>query len=161
MHADSIHFADSLKYKTLKRGRTVYGGGGIMPDYFVPLDTLKYTKYYRTLSLKNCILDSYLTYQDQHRQELRSKYKDFEQFNKNYQVPQELLDSIYSAGRRLNVKPADDAEVQKTTQQISLLLKALTARDIWDMSEYFAIINEDSDAVAKALQLIQEGKASE
>ena len=161
MHADSIHFADSLKYKTLKRGRTVYGGGGIMPDYFVPLDTLKYTKYYRTLSLKNCILDSYLTYQDQHRQDLRSKYKDFEQFNKNYQVPQELLDSIYSAGRRLNVKPADDAEVQKTTQQISLLLKALTARDIWDMSEYFAIINEDSDAVAKALQLIQEGKASE
>ena len=56
MHADSIHFADSLKCKTLKKQRIVYGGGGIMPDIFVPLDTTTYSPYYRALRRYNLIL---------------------------------------------------------------------------------------------------------
>ena len=78
MHLDSIHFADSLKYYTLNKHRVVYGGGGIMPDYFIPLDTTVYTKYYRNLSRKNIVIDSYLSYIDNHRAELKSAYKKFE-----------------------------------------------------------------------------------
>ena len=158
MHQDSIHFADSLKYKTLKKGRTVYGGGGIMPDYFIPLDTLKYTKYYRNLSLKNCILENYMSYQDSHRKELKDMYKDFETFKTSYTAPKELIDSIFNTGKRLKVTPADDQERDKTIEQISLFLKALTARDIWDMSEYYSIINEDNDAVKKALEVLNTPK---
>lgn len=155
MHADSIHFADSLKCKTLKKGRTVYGGGGIMPDYFIPLDTLRYTTYYRTLSLKNCILESYMTYQDKHRDELRKAYKDFDTFQREFNAPQSLIDSIFSCGRKLNVKPKDDAEVQKTTAQVACLIKALTARDIWDLSEYYAIMNRQDPAVLKAIDVLK------
>lgn len=158
MHLDSIHFADSLKYKTLKKGRTVYGGGGIMPDYFIPLDTLKYTKYYRNLSLKNCILENYMSYQDNHRKELKDKYTDFETFKKSYTAPTELIDSIFSSGKRLNVIPANEEEKSKTITQLSLFLKALTARDLWDMSEYYSIINEDSEFVKKALELLSNPK---
>ena len=158
MHRDSIHFADSLKYKTLKKGRTVYGGGGIMPDYFIPLDTLKYSKYYRNLSLKNCILESYMTYQDAHRKELKEKYADFEQFKKEYDVPMEIVDSIFSAGKRLNVTPANEEERIKAIGEVKMVVKGLTARDIWDMSEYYAIVNENNDAVNKALELLTTDK---
>ena len=158
MHRDSIHFADSLKYKTLKKGRTVYGGGGIMPDYFIPLDTLKYSKYYRDLSLKNCILESYMSYQDIHRKELKEKYADFEQFKKEYDVPMEIVDSIFSAGKRLNVTPANEEEKTKAIGEVKMVVKGLTARDIWDMSEYYAIVNENNDAVNKALELLTTDK---
>ncbi len=158
MHADSIHFSDSLKFKTLRKQRTVYGGGGIMPDYFVPLDTTVYTKYYRQLSLKNIILNRYLRYSDEHRDELRTRYKDFEKFKKDYEVPQSLVDEILSDGEKANVKPKDDAELQKTLPKLRLTLKALTARDLWDLSEYFSIVNEDSPTVRKALELLSGNK---
>ena len=158
MHADSIHFSDSLKFKTLRKQRTVYGGGGIMPDYFVPLDTTVYTRFYRQLSLKNIILNKYLHYSDQHRGELRAKYRDFEKFKKDYDVPQSLIDEILSEGEKANVKPKDDAELQKTLPKLRLTLKALTARDLWDMSEYFSIMNEESPTVRKALELLSGNK---
>ena len=85
--ADSIHFADSLKFQTLKTQRTVYGGGGIMPDYFVPLDTTKYTKYHRQLSAKSYIINANIKFIDENRKELKKKYKTFEDFNANYEVP--------------------------------------------------------------------------
>ncbi len=158
MHADSIHFSDSLKFKTLRKQRTVYGGGGIMPDYFVPLDTTAYTKFYRQLSLKNIILNKYLHYSDQHRGELRAKYRDFEKFKKDYDVPQSLINEILSEGEKANVKPKDDAELQKTLSKLRLTLKALMARDLWDMSEYFSIMNEESPTVRKALELLSGNK---
>jgi carboxyl-terminal processing protease len=158
MHADSIHFADSLKYKTLRKGRTVYGGGGIMPDYFVPLDTTVYTKYYRKLSLKNVILENYMKYADRNRKALSAKYTDFNKFKKEYEVPQALIDTIVAAGARAGVKAKDKDEMDRTLPKLRLLLKALTARDLWDMSEYFSIVNEDSPTVRKALELLSDKK---
>ena len=154
MHADSIHFADSLKCKTLKKQRIVYGGGGIIPDYFIPLDTLKYSKYYQNLSRKNCILENYMDYQDKHRKELKETYKDFKTFRNTYNAPAELIDSIFATGTRLKVTPANEEEKTRAVKEISLIIKALTARDIWDMSEYFAIVNEDSESVQKALEIL-------
>lgn len=158
MHPDSIHFADSLKFKTLRKGRTVYGGGGVMPDYYVPLDTTVYTKFYRTLSLKNLILENHLRYSDQQRKALTERYTDFAKFKQDYEVPQSLIDSILSQGARAGIKPKNDEELQKTLPKLRLTLKALTARDLWDMSEYFSIVNEESPTVLKALELLGEGK---
>ena len=99
-----------------------------------------------------------MSYQDSHRKELKDMYKDFETFKTSYTAPKELIDSIFNTGKRLKVTPADDQERDKTIEQISLFLKALTARDIWDMSEYYSIINEDNDAVKKALEVLNTPK---
>ena len=154
MSADSVHFVDSLKYYTLKEHRVVYGGGGIMPDEFVPLDTLKYTKFHRQLAAKNIIITSNLRYVDQHRRELQGEYKSFDDFRQRYEVPQHVIDSIVAEGEKQNIRPKDDAELQQTLPYLSQQLKALVARDLWDMNEYFAIMNETNDIVLRALQLI-------
>ena len=75
-------------------------------------------------------------------------------FNAEYQVPQEEIDSVFSAAARMGVTPKDEVEKEQTLPKLRLVLKALVARDLWDMSEYFAIINEDSPTVHKALELI-------
>ena len=154
--ADSIHFEDSLKYYTLRKHRTVYGGGGIMPDYFVPLDTTQYTKFHRQLAAKSVIINANLRYVDNHRKQLRKQYPTFESFRNGFVVPQKLVDDIVAEAEKEKVKPKDDEELQLTIPRLKLQLKALIARDLWDMSEYFAIINEGSDIVNKALEIIEK-----
>ncbi len=154
MSADSVHFADSLKYYTLKKHRVVYGGGGIMPDEFVPLDTMRYTKYHRQLAAKTIIITANLRYVDDHRQQLKQQYKSFDDFRQHFEVPQSLVDHIIAEGEKQKIKPKDDEELQKTLPYLRTQLKALIARDLWDMDEYFAIMNELNDIVKRALELI-------
>ena len=150
---DSIHFADSLKYQTLKKHRTVYGGGGIMPDYFVPLDTMRYTKYHRELSAKSIIINANLKYATKHRKALLKKYATYEEFDKDYEVPRTLLDEIFAEGDKQKVKRPDDAEtMQKTEKSIAMQLRALIARDLWTMNEYFRSVNAHSDVIKCALE---------
>lgn len=150
---DSIHFDSSQKFYTLCNHRVVYGGGGIMPDYFVPLDTTKYTKYHRLLAAKNIIMNAYLKYVDANRTTLKGLYKSFDTFNKNYVVPQSLLDTIIAEGKKEKVEPKDKAELTATMPYIKVQLKALVARDLWDMNEYYRVWNEQSDIVNKAIKL--------
>jgi len=152
---DSIHFSDSLRYETLRKHRTVYGGGGIMPDHFVPLDTTRYTKLHRELAAKSVIIQQNLRYVDKHRNQLKKQYKDFDAFKEQFEVPQQLIDDVLAEGEKQNIKPKDDAEVEQTLVMLRPQLKALIARDLWDMSEYYAIINEDSEIVKKALELLR------
>lgn len=151
---DSIHFADSLRFYTLKERRPVYGGGGIMPDVFVPLDTMQYTKYHRQLVLKGIVINTDLRYIDNHRDQLRSLFPTFEAFRTGFQVPQALIDDVMKDGEKQGVKPEDDAEMQKTLPYLKAQLKALVARDLFDMSEYFQIINEESDIVKVAIKCL-------
>ena len=150
---DSIHFDTSQKFYTLRNHRVVYGGGGIMPDYFVPLDTTKYTKYHRLLAAKNIIMNAYLKYVDANRTTLKGLYKSFDTFNKNYVVPQSLLDTIIAEGKKEKVEPKDKAELTATMPYIKVQLKALVARDLSDMNEYYRVWNEQSDIVNKAIKL--------
>ena len=150
---DSIHFDSSQKFYTLRNHRVVYGGGGIMPDYFVPLDTTKYTKYHRLLAAKNIIMNAYLKYVDANRTTLKDLYKSFDTFNKNYVVPQSLLDTIIAEGKKEKVEPKDKAELTATMPYIKVQLKALVARDLWDMNEYYRVWNEQSDIVNKTIKL--------
>lgn len=155
-NADSIHFPDSLKFQTLREGRTVYGGGGIMPDYFVPLDTTKNTPLYRQIVAKRILVNENLRYLAKHRKELKEKFPMFEDFRRNYKVPQELTDNIFAEARKAMKKDYPKDEEKETTVLLQRMLRALAARDLWDMNEYFAIIYEDDDIVNKAVQLMEE-----
>ena len=154
---DSIHFSDSLKYYTLHKHRVVYGGGGIMPDYFVPLDTMKFTRFHRQLAAKNIIIDAYLKYADANRKALKAQYKSFDVFNKSYSVPQSLIDTIIAEGKKQKVEPKDAAELKASLPYLRTQLKALVARDLWDMNEYFRVWNEQSEIVNKAVDLAVSG----
>ena len=153
--ADSIHFADSLKYKTLRKQRIVYGGGGIMPDYFVPLDTTLYTRFQRQLAARSYIINANLKYIDINRKQLKKQFASFGDFNARYEVPQSLVDDVLQTAEKDKIKPKDDNELQTTLPQLRRQLKALVARDLWDMSEYFQVINETNPIVEKAVELMK------
>lgn len=154
--ADSIHFADSLKYYTLRKHRTVYGGGGIMPDYFVPLDTTIYTPFYRQIAARSYIINTNLKYVDDNRKQLKAQYPDFQKFLVSYEIPQALVDDIIKQAAKDKIKPKNDEELQKTIKSLKLQMKALVARDLWDMSEYFQIMNENNTIVQRAIMLFAQ-----
>ncbi|MBQ3768437.1 MAG: S41 family peptidase [Prevotella sp.] len=154
MSADSVHFADSLKYYTLKEHRVVYGGGGIMPDEFVPLDTTKYTRFHRELAAKSLVINANLRYVDQNRKQLHREYKTFDDYCQRFEVPQSVIDGIMAEAEKQNIKPKDDEELQRTLPYLRLQLKALIARDLWEMNEYFTIMGETNDILQRALQLL-------
>ena len=151
---DSIHFNDSLRYYTLREHRTVYGGGGIMPDVFVPLDTLQYSNYHRKLAAKNIIINASLKYIDNERKSLKRKYDTFEQFEKSFEVSQQIIEGIVAEGEKQGVKPKDDDELKRTLKVLRIQLKGLVARDLWDMNEYFRIVNENSDIIKEGLKTL-------
>ena len=150
--ADSIHFADSLKFYTLRRHRIVYGGGGIMPDVFVPLDTTLITSYHRKLAAKGIVISANLRYVDNNRKQLKKRYPDFQSFLNGFEVPHALIDEIVAEGKKQKVEPKDEAEMKQTLPYLRTQLKALIARDLWDMSEYFQIINIQNPILQKALE---------
>jgi carboxyl-terminal processing protease len=153
---DSIHLDSSSVYRTLRKHRLVYGGGGIMPDEFVPLDTTRYTRLFRQLSIKGIIVNEDLKYIDNHRKDLKKQYTSFEDFNKKYEIPQSLIDTILSEGNKQKIQAKDDAELKKTLPSLKIQLKALIARDLFDMNEYFQIINETDDIIQRALEVIKK-----
>ena len=153
MHADSIHFPDSLKYTTKRLGRTVYGGGGIMPDYFVPMDTTSYTKLHRNLVVKGVINKTSSVYIDTHRKDLQRRFKEFNAFNAGYQVGNDVLDILKEEAEKAKVDLTDE-EYQQSLPLIRTQLKALMARDLWDISEYYQVINTANESVKQALRVL-------
>lgn len=163
MHADSIVFPDSLKYKTLKMRRTVYGGGGIMPDIFIPLDTTKYTSFHRNLMAKGLINKFVLNYMDKNRKSLQRDYpKDkkgsFDTYEKQFNLTEKDYAELIEMGAKDSIK-CDDEMKAKSAERIKTQLKALIARDIWSMSEYFQIINKYDDSFLKAVELLNDEQA--
>jgi carboxyl-terminal processing protease len=151
-HADSIHFPDSLKYRT-PNGRIVFGGGGIMPDIFMPLDTSYYSDYYGKL-IRQGILSSFsLEYVNSNRKELLARYPDTKAFIKDFQVDKALLSQLsdYASGKDL---PPDSEGIERSKKQMSNYLKALIARNLWDTNAYFMVISTEDDDILKALEVI-------
>lgn len=153
MHADSIHFADSLKYNTLLSGRTVYGGGGIMPDIFVPVDTTRTTKYHRELVGKGVIYQTSMNYIDRHREELKKRYPTIEEYKKSFVVNDEIVNELRELADKEKIA-FDEKEYAISKPLIFLQLKALIARDLFDMNEYFVVINDINESLQEALKLI-------
>lgn len=154
-NADSIHFPDSLKYKTLYNGRTVFGGGGIMPDYFIPLDTTRFTDAHRDIVAKGVLNQYVINYFDQNQKTLKAKYKTFEAFNKGFEVTPEMIDELKKQAEKESIK-LNLTQFIQSEPLIKLQIKALVARDLFTVSDYFRIMNTDSESYKKALELIND-----
>lgn len=153
--ADSIHFADSLKHTTLRLHRTVYGGGGIMPDVFVPLDTTQYTDYHRRLVAKGIIPQFALRYVDKNRTDLKAQYPDAQKFIKEFTVTDEMLNNLVDAGKAEKVD-FDKSQFAKSKEMLRTFVKAAIANDLFSTGAYFQIVNEQNDIYKEALSIIND-----
>lgn len=151
--ADSIHFPDSLKYYTKIQHRPVYGGGGIMPDCFVPLDTVTYTKYHRELVAKGAVNSTNVTLIDKNRKAWEKKYPTFEKFKSEFEVTDDMLKVLRDKAEEAKVA-FDQEQYEASLPLLKLQIKALIARDLWNTSEYFEIINDNNDALKAALDYL-------
>jgi len=153
MSADSVRFPDSLLFRTKVNSRKVYGGGGIMPDVFVPADTSGYSDYYRNLVRKNVFNTFVLDYSDKHRKDILSRYRTFDQFRKEYTVPGDAVKEFISRGENDGIK-YNEKDFLRSEKEIMQGLKALIANNLWNTNEYFMITNEDDNVIGNALEII-------
>ncbi|MCK9207628.1 MAG: S41 family peptidase [Salinivirgaceae bacterium] len=158
-NADSIHFPDSLKYYTLQNKRVVYGGGGIMPDFFVPIDTAGYSDYYRDLIRKGIINRFVLRYLDENRSALETNYKsskkghDFESYLKSFTIDDSFLKELVTFAKKEKL-PFNETDFSKSKEVIRVDLKALIARDVWGSSESFQLFNQLDPIYNEAVKVI-------
>lgn len=155
--ADSVHFNESLLKRTLHKGRKVYGGGGIMPDSFVPVDTSYYSNYYRDLVAKAVISRYSLAYVDQHRAQLKHDWPTEIAFVRGFSVTPAMIDSIVALGEREGVKP-DSAQLAVSRPAIELIVKGLIGRDIFEQSTYYRVVNPIDPIYRRALDIINDDK---
>jgi carboxyl-terminal processing protease len=148
-HADSIRFNDTLKYTTPK-GRTVYGGGGIMPDYFVPLDTTLTSHYLNELYTSTSIQEYTFAYGEMHKEELLEK--GFDHFLNKFVVTDQMLSDLVKVGERNKVRP-DNKELTKKEKLFKVHLKAQIARKLWSNEGFFPVMNETNEIFLQALKL--------
>lgn len=158
--ADSIHFPDSLKYKTMVNKRTVYGGGGIMPDYFVPMDTTAGTMLHANLNAKGVINRVAISEVDNRRSSLLQQYPDVLKFIENFRVSEEMEQRLRSVAETEQVKWSDE-EYGRSKNLIFVQLKALIGRDLYDSSAFFRIINKENDIFAEGFRIISDDQRYE
>lgn len=155
LSADSIHFADSLKFKTAG-GKTVFGGGGIMPDVFIPLDTSFRTSYLNQVSFRGIISDFAFNYTDNHRAEFAG-YKSVSAFVRNYNPPAGLLGAFAAYAEKQGV-PRDQAQLKRSSAYLLAQFKALIGRNLFDNEAYFPVVLKDDKAYQAALKNLEEAQ---
>lgn len=153
-HADSIKFNDSLKYQTTK-GRTVYGGGGIMPDYFIPLDTSEDSRYYIRLRNNNALREFSLNYYQKNQKQLEKMA--FEDYRDNFEIDEKMTKNLVALGEKFGV-PYDQEGFEKSEKIIKAIVKASIARNVWGRESYYPIINEINEIYLEALKLFDEAE---
>ncbi|PRY87508.1 S41 family peptidase [Mongoliibacter ruber] len=153
--ADSIKFNDSLKYETIS-GRTVYGGGGIMPDYFVPLDTTMASAYVNRLMNSDASREYILDYLDNNKKKFEGM--SFEEYYKNFQITENMLQDLIKVGEKNKVK-FNEKDFNKSKEYLKILIKANMGRNIYDDNAFYKIINETvNESFIQALNLFDEAK---
>lgn len=154
--ADSIHLPDSLRFETLHNHRPVYGGGGIMPDLFVPIDTTAFSPYYRNLVAKGILNRFCITYVDRNRSQLNREYPDVDAFIAKFSVDSAMIDDIVKLGVADSVK-LDSVQLERSRPMIETIVKGVIARDLFDTSAYFRVVNPQlSPVYREALGLIND-----
>ncbi|MDA3819898.1 MAG: S41 family peptidase [Candidatus Delongbacteria bacterium] len=156
--ADSIHFPDSLLYKTLRKERKVYGGGGIMPDVFIPLDTTQVSDFHSALMRKGAIFSFALQYVDGNRDALNETYPNFDTFESEFVVTDEMVDDLAEYAEEKDINESMDSITDKQYNKLKLHIKALIASDIWETNEFYQINNKRNDAFLKALEILSDPK---
>ena len=160
-HQDSIKLPDSLRHETMITKRTIYSGGGVMPDIFVPIDTSDITDYFRDIIQGGHVNSFVLEYVDKNRERLTTEYPSFDLFLKNHQVDQKFMDEFLNY-----VKKEDkDLEFNKDEYLISkklidLRFKSILAQDLWGYNEFYQIYNESDEILQRAVQAIESDEYS-
>jgi carboxyl-terminal processing protease len=158
MHQDSIKLPDSLKFETLKLGRIVYGGGGIMPDVFVPLDTMELSDMYRKISRKGVFNTFPFNYVDDNREELSKSYPDFNTFESNFKLEGKVMDEFWKVVKEEDIEFVEE-DFQTSKTLIETLIKARIAASLWDFTKFYKIYNANENEIfMKGLEII-EGKS--
>lgn len=154
-HIDSIKIADSLKYETLQKKRLVYGGGGIIPDVFVPIDTTRSSVYSSALIRTGIMSQFALEYVDEHRKELQSKYPNFEIFKADFDVS-DISIELTNFGENQDLE-YDEEGFNKAQKVINTRLKALIAQNLWDSEKFYEIITPLNETLLKAVEVLEDG----
>jgi len=157
-HPDSISFPDTLKYKTLVLQRTIYGGGGIMPDVFVPLDTTKYTDYHRKIIRKGVFNQTIMEYLEKQQKNIKKQFVNFDNYNVNYSVPESLLKQLAENAKKEQIE-FNDEQYEKSKELILLQIKAYIARNIWENGDYYKVINTENEIIQKGLEVLRNFKS--
>ncbi len=155
-HADSIHMPDSLKAQTLITKRTVYNGGGIMPDIFVPMDTSGVTEYFKAILRGGYVNSFTLTYANDNRDDILKKYPTFTDFKKEFNCDQKFMDVFFEYVKKEDSTLIFNKEEYKTSENlIKLRLKSILAQDIWGYNEFYEIYNASNEALTKAIEVLE------
>ena len=155
IHADSIKMPDSLKFETLKTHRTVYGGGGIMPDFFVPLDTTENSSYFGELVQGGMINNFSFNYVNDKRTQLKSQFPTFEAFKSDFQCDQAFMDAFFAFVQKEDSSLVFDEVGYKTSEHlIKLRLKSNIASDMFGTNEMYQIYNDSNEILQRAIQVL-------
>ncbi|MEY4595029.1 MAG: hypothetical protein RIQ47_1439, partial [Bacteroidota bacterium] len=154
-YADSVKFTDTVAYFTKINKRSVKGGGGVMPDVFIPLDTTKNSMFYSDLLRNNAFNDFSLTYTDNNRSKLKAQYADAFAFANNFVMDDQLFDEFLQSAYKAGVKQ-DSVGLKTSEEVIRRQLKALIARNLWDLEAYFVVINDMNQPLQKAISAIRD-----
>lgn len=156
---DSIKFNDSLKYQTKLSKRNVYGGGGIMPDIFVPIDTTKITEFYKTLIRGGYFNSFALNYLEKNRSKFKTQFPSFNDYKNNFYCDKKLMDEFFAYVAKDNKDfKVNEEEYQKNSTSIHIRLKAILAQDMWGIAEFYQIYNDENDILQVAIKTIESGK---
>jgi carboxyl-terminal processing protease len=151
-----FHFPDSLKYKTLVNKRTVFGGGGIMPDLYVPIDTIELSSGFQDLAASGLINKFSFEYLDANRAQLLESYKDFPSFNKQFTVQAALLQQVISAAAKAGIA-LPDANKERLLALLSLEIKGQLASQLYAGSQfYLQVVNTGNASLNAALRLLEK-----
>jgi carboxyl-terminal processing protease len=159
VHSDSIKMPDSLKFKTLITNRTVFGGGGIMPDFFVPLDTNGNSDYYSDL-LRGGFLNTFsYSYTDENRKSLLQKYPSFNKFKQDFTCNEAFMKEFFSyVNKEDKTLEKNEEEYIISESSIKLRLKAYLARNLWNTNEFYQIYNASNEILNRAIEIIQNNE---
>lgn len=153
---DSIQFNDSLRYTTRLNGRTIYGGGGVMPDVYVPIDTTEYTTYYRDLMAKGITNQYAISYVDKNRKSIAKKYKTVNDFDNGFIITDEMMRDFIALGERDSVK-YDEEKYRTSEALLKDIIKGLIARDVYgNASAYSVIINHRNRDLKAAYEILND-----
>jgi len=153
-NADSIHhFPDSLRFFTKRLRRPVYGGGGIMPDRFVAIDTTMFSQYYRDIIAKGSMNNFCIGYVDNHRDELKRLYPTEEAFISNFKADDTFMQGLKERGEKDGVV-FNKEEYERSFPILSAIAKGLVGRDIFEQSVYSRIVMPFDPIFAGAVEIV-------
>ncbi len=151
-HADSIHFDDSLKFVT-PGGKVVYGGGGIMPDIFIPIETGEHLAYYNRLVNRGVIFDFAFEYTDKNRESL-SKFADHRQFGTDFVITKSMFEELVKFAQTNGIEPDPDG-IEAMREDIEILLKALIGRNIMDNEGFYPTYHRRDNIFIQAVKILR------